>query len=1025
MRANSQKPGNGATARVVLCALSLIVIACSSVFALDPSLDVSQYAHTAWKIREGFTKGSIKTITQTPDGYLWFGTEFGLYRFDGVRTVLWKSPGNASLPSSNIRKLLVARDGTLWIGTHRGLASWKDGKLTLYPEVPGEEIDSLLEDREGTLWAGVETIPTWRLCSIQNGRVQCYGEKDGLGLGVGSLFEDRKGNLWAGTGTGLWRWKPGAPQPIALSGPVSEIHGLIEDSDGELLITTRAGIMRVVDEKVTPYPLTYNGPRFNPHWLLRDSDGGLWIGTIDQGLLHVHQGRTDRFSQADGLSSDFILDLFEDREGNVWISTNSGLDRFRDFAVTMIPVKQGLANSYVESVLPSRDGSVWFGTRHGLDRWNDGSLTLYRKQRVPVVGMEREVIESGLPDDFQASLYEDHRGRIWVFSRSGAAYLENGRFIPVRGMPGGYAHCITEDGAGDLWISQDQGLFHVLRGGAIEQIAWDSFGPQGLALALGPDTLHGGVWLGFSEGGVVNFKDRQLRTSYSASDGLGEGRISSVQLDREGILWVGTEGGLSRIRDGRVVTLRSENGLPCDSVHEVVEDEAGSLWLYMACGLVRINRPELDAWVANPKGTVHSTVFDNSDGLRSTALAGALSPRVGKSKDGRLWYVSEGNVFVVDPNGVDRSPYSFNKLPPPVHIEQITADGKTYDPIRDLRLPPRIHDLAIDYTALSFVSPEKVRFRFKLEGQDRNWREVVNQREVQYSNLGPGKYTFRVTACNNSGVWNDGGTFLDFSIAPAYYQTNWFRVLCVLVFLAILWAAHRLRVRVLEERQALLERHEGEISALNERLMKAQEEERIRIAGELHDGVLQRITSLTLRLGTATFALPADSETKTEVNGVEKDLIQVGAEIRQLSHELHPAVLQEAGLPAALSSYCEEFSKLRGIPIDYQADESVDELSSGAALCIYRIAQEALGNVAKHAKARQVEVRLTRSDNRVCLVVSDDGVGFNPDGSGKSGGLGLINMRERVRQLNGTFEFESKPGRGTTLKAEVPFRPAP
>jgi signal transduction histidine kinase len=286
-------------------------------------------------------------------------------------------------------------------------------------------------------------------------------------------------------------------------------------------------------------------------------------------------------------------------------------------------------------------------------------------------------------------------------------------------------------------------------------------------------------------------------------------------------------------------------------------------------------------------------------------------------------------------------------------------------------------------------------------------------------------------ACNNSGVWNEMGDTLDFSVAPAYYQTNWFRALCVVAFLAVLWTAHRLRVGVLEERQAILERHQGvleqhqgEIGALNERLMKAQEEERIRIAGELHDGVLQRLTSLALQLGTATLALPPDSEPKAEVREVEKDLIQVGAEIRQLSHELHPAVLHEKGLPEALASYCEEFSATRGIPISYEGEESVEELSPGAALCIYRIAQEALGNVAKHAQAKQVQVRLTRTDSCVCLVVSDDGVGFNPDGRGKSGGLGLINMRERVRQLNGTFTFESEPGGGTTVKAEVPFRPA-
>ena len=254
-----------------------------------------------------------------------------------------------------------------------------------------------------------------------------------------------------------------------------------------------------------------------------------------------------------------------------------------------------------------------------------------------------------------------------------------------------------------------------------------------------------------------------------------------------------------------------------------------------------------------------------------------------------------------------------------MRIEQIAADGQAYDPFRGLRLPPRVRDLTIDYTALSLVAPEKVHFRFKLEGQDEDWREVVNDRRVQYSNLGPGHYRFRVTACNNSGVWNEEGDVLDFSIAPAYWQTNWsercvWRLLwrscgVPIAFASASWKSARL----------CSERHQGEISALNERLMKAQEEERMRIAGELHDGVLQKITSLALELATATIGLPADSEPKAEVREVEKKLIEVGTEIRELSHELHPAVLQEAGLPAALSSYCEEFSKLRGIPIAYQA----------------------------------------------------------------------------------------------------------
>ena len=326
-----------------------------------------------------------------------------------------------------------------------------------------------------------------------------------------------------------------------------------------------------------------------------------------------------------------------------------------------------------------------------------------------------------------------------------------------------------------------------------------------------------------------------------------------------------------------------------------------------------------------------------------------------------------------------------------------------------------MRDLIIDYTALSMVVPGKVRFRFKLEGQDTGWREVANQRRVEYSNLPPGDYHFRVTACNSSGVWNDEGAVLDFTIAPAYYQMNWFRALCVLTFLAMLWTVYQLRVRALERRHA-------EVRALNEQLINAQEAERIRIAGELHDGVLQQITSLSLRLATVKYQVPPDSEAIATINGLQKELISIGTGVRHLSHELHPALLQESGLPAALSSYCEEFSKVRGLRVECETDQSVKDLSPEAALCLYRVAQEALGNAAKYSEAKQVNVRLTRSEGQVGLSVSDDGIGCDPTQILRAGGLGVINMRERVLHLDGTFEFESEPGHGTRVKVTVPFR---
>jgi ligand-binding sensor domain-containing protein len=532
----------------IALAIFLACPPCAS--ALNPSLDINQYAHHAWTVREGFFKSAINSIAQTPDGYLWLGTEFGLLRFDGVQPVSWQPPAGQHLPGSFISRLLAARDGRLWIGTRDGLASWKDGKLTPYPELAGQHVQSLLEDPEGTIWVGAYGVPTGRLCAIQSGETRCYGEDGRFGSNVLSLHEDGGGSLWAGAHSGLWRWKPGPPKLYPM--PPTEIRALIDGDNGALLIALPSGIRQLVDGRAEAYPLPAAGRQFTPNRLFRDRNNGLWIGTPGQGLLHVHQGRTDSFAQPDGLSSDYIAALFEDREGNIWVGTLGGLDRFRDFAIPAISTRQGLSNDTVGSVLAARDGSVWLGTPDGLNRWNDGRATIYRKG-------------SGLPDDSVGSLFQDDRGRIWASSRRGIAYFEDGRFNPENGVPDGYVHSIAGDSAGNLWISQDQSLLHMLGGSVVEQIPWAKLGHKDSATTLLSDPAQGGLWIGFFQGGVEYFRDGQVRARYGSADGLGAGRVEGLQLDRDGTLWAATEGGLSRVKNGRVATLASKNGLPCDT----------------------------------------------------------------------------------------------------------------------------------------------------------------------------------------------------------------------------------------------------------------------------------------------------------------------------------------------------------------------------------------------------------------------------------------------------------------------------
>jgi len=1013
--------------------LAILLATHTCALALDPSLDINQYAHTSWKNRDGFARGPINAIAQTPDGYLWLGTAFGLLRFDGTQAVPW-SPPNGKQLFPGISKLLVAGDGTLWIATGKGLASWKDGKFNQYPEMAGLSVSSLIQDSAGTVWVGF--YDRGKLCAIREGKVNC-DEPGSLGGSISALYEDHKGNLWVSARSGLWRWAPGQPDRYMLSGGTVEASALIDGDRSDLLIaaslpgaatTTGSieGLKQLVNGRIRSYAFPGLVGQFRPKCLFRSSDGSLWVGTV-QGLLHLHKGRIDRFGPADGLSGDVVTSIFEDREGNIWVTTEEGVDLFREYAVPTISSNQGLSSSSVHLVEATSDGSIWVGTADGLDRLQNGHITAYGRRnassRIRPTGERdasisstvEQIPNSGLPGT-PRSMGQDDRGRLLVSTGEGVFLFEKGRFIRLPGVPGGDIYALTGDGHGGIWISNnDQGLFYATPENHVRRIPWARFRHDNAAVALLYDEFHDGLWLGFFDGGIAYLKDGQVRAAYNATAGLGSGFVSDLQLDSDGAVWAATEGGLSRVKDGRVMTLTIKNGLPCNDVFWVREDHDHAFWLGMGCGLVRIAGSEVDAWVRDSTRSVQTKSFDAFDGVATRS--GHYHPKVALSPDGKLWFASLSGLSVVDLRRV-----AFNKNPPPVYIEQIIANGERYNASSGLRLPPHIRDLVVDYTALSFVAPEKTRFRFELEGQDPAWREVVNQRTVEYSNLAPGPYRFRVIACNNSGVWNEQGAELDFSIAPAYWQANWFRALCLAAFISMLWAIYQLRVRAFERRQAILVKHQSEIRALNEQMIETQEAERIRIAGDLHDGVLQQITSVTLKLAKVRRQVPPNSEAIETVNGLQQQLIQIGTDIRHLSHELHPALLQDAGLPATLCVYCEEFSKVRDIYVVCEADSTVKELSSGIALCLYRIAQEALGNAAKHSAAKKVEVRLTRSDGFVCLSVSDDGVGCDPSQIGKSGGLGVISMRERVVPLGGTFEFDSEPGRGTTVRATVPFR---
>jgi len=1009
VRADRQRWGH--LARGLFLASTVLAWAPAAVAAEVP-LQVAQYAHTSWT-RNSTKMGLVFAMAQTPDGYLWLAGSYGLFRFDGVRFVKWEPPDGQSLPSAPY-SLLAARDGTLWIGTFAGLSSWDGRKLTRqYPEMQGLYVTSLLEDGDGTIWAGLRADPG-RLCAIRAGQVRCSTLEGRFGGKVWSLGKDASGTLWVGSDSGVWRWSPGTPQRYEM--PPMRVDDLTTTPDGRILVgMTGGGLWQVAGDRLVPYPVP--GIARPDAWLadgevqsnklLRDRDGGLWIGTASQGLLHVKDGRTDAFTRADGLSGNVSCGLFEDHEGNIWYSSDKGLDRFRRLPVTTVSTKQGLPDEVAKSVLATTDGSLWAATNNGLARWKDGRLIVYSKR-------------DGLPDSHVQAQYQDAEGRLWVGTARGLAYFAAGRFVAVDGGPSDEIYSMTGDAAGNLWLAGNKGLAHLQRGLLVDNTPWSKFGHESQAQVIVAD--RGGLWLSFwDRRGVLYFKDGKIEANYMYTDGPGWSAVLGLRLDADGAMWVGTDKhGIARIQDGRIAMLSTADGLPCDKIYWSVPDDHGSMWMYGSCGLIRVPREDLAGWIADPRRRVAATLWDGQDGVPPVATAeGYFNPSVTRGADGRLWFLAGVELLWIDPDHIPS-----NSVPPPVHVESLVADHRTYPAQSGLRLPPLVRDIAIEFSALSLADPQAIRFRYRLEGHDNDWQEAVDRRLVSYTNLPPGNYRFRVKAANNSGVWNEEGAQLDFSIQPAIYQTTWFRVACVLLLIGLaggglqLWLHMRIR-RLQRQFEATLE---------------ARVAERTRIARDLHDTLLQRFHGLLLQFQAALNLLPDRPRDSKQVLASAIDQVaEAITEGRDTVQGLRASTLETNNLPESLRALAEDLAHENGhaatIHVDVQgAPQALHPLVRDET---FRIAGEALRNAYRHAGARQIEVSISYDVRQLRVRVRDDGKGIDPDvlrAGSMEGHFGLGGMRERAELVGGTLDIRSD--RGTEVDLCIPgaraySRPAP
>ena len=735
----------------------------------------------------------------------------------------------------------------------------------------------------------------------------------------------------------------------------------------------------------------FDGSKLAVFALTFDRDGSLWVGTLGNGLFRIRGNVVEHYGRAEGLSSEFVNDLFEDREGILWVTTTNGIDSFRDPRVVTFSTSEGLGREAAVGVLASRDGTVWVANAGSLEEIKDGTVTSIRSGH-------------GLPGDQVSYMLEDRAGNLWIGVYDGLYVFKNGRFRRISEpdhQPLGLILGMAEDVDGNIWAvcsGTSRKLIRIRDFQVREQFPASQV-PMG---RIAPDP-HGGIWIGpRTSNTLVLFRDGVQKEFPTGSAANLHTNHLIVQAD--GSVMASFDDGLVGLRQGKAQRITTKNGLPCNAVYSFIEDKQKSWWLLTECGIVELPDSELQRWWANPEAVVQTRLYDALDGARPGRY-GIRSADV--SPDGRVWFATGFVVQMVDPSRLSRK-----ALPAQTYIESVIVDRKELAAIDNLKLAPHPRDLQIGYTSPTFTIPQKVKFRYRLDGYDHDWHDAGTRRQAFYTDLPPGKYSFRVIASNSDGVWNESAAKLDFSIAPAYYQTNWFRALCAMLLLLLAWAGYQLRIRQLHRQF--------------EMTLDARVAERTRIARDLHDTLLQSFHGLLLRFQTAFNLLPdRPAESKQVLASAIDQAAEAITEGRDAVQGLRTSATEMNDLAESIRALGEELADENSA----EAVLRVEVQGTPRALHpivrdeVFRIAGEALRNAFRHAAAKQIEVELRYDERQLRVRVRDDGRGIDPEvlrAEGREGHFGLRGMRERAKLAGGKLTVWSGLDTGTEVELSIP-----
>lgn len=990
------------------------------------STAVAQYRLDHWTADNGLPQNSVYGIVQTRDGYLWVATADGLARFDGVRFTVFNKSNSPGIINNRFTTLFEDSRGDLWAGMEEsGIVRYHNGRFTQYSVGEGARVFWIGDgDADGD---PMVLIDGWKVLHFANGEFTPFNPQ------IEPLAEARdvlrkNARLFCGTNqvqnsSGCYsrgRWLSLSPAEGSF---IDNRNPAVQDAGGNFwLLTDRQELVRVENGKTVrdfnganglpKIPLNFvTGAKLNlVSWDGKDS---LWLtdlATLRSDLLFKVPADAppttgDIYPPYETTGDNMFLSSYQDSEGDLWFGTlRGGLYRARKQAVTAFSRSEGLTDTNVYPIYEDADGTLLVGTTHGLFRFQNGRF---------------KAVESTENFYIQA-IAKDPAGRIVVSDYSNLYVREGDRFVPfLKGQipvsdKSDAVYAIHTDRENRLWIGGTNGLTR-FSDGATATTFTTADGLAGNDVKVIIDARAGGLWIG-TYGGLSLFKDGKF-TSWTEKDGLLSRTVRALYEDADGALWIGSyDSGLARFKDGKFTHYNSSVGLDNDGAFQILEDDRRRLWISSNHGIYRVNRDELNEFADGLRQTITSTAYGKSDGMLNAECNGGRSPGGLRTRDGRLWFPTQDGVAMIDPREI-----KINSQPPPVVIESVKIDNTALgldEGKSKIQIEPSQQNFEINYTALSFINSENLRFKYKLEGLDDDWIDAGTRRLASFSHVPPGNYTFRVIAANSDNVWNTEGATLKIVVLPPFYRTWWFLTVAALCLGGAVFGLFKYRINQLEQRQAARQ-------AFAHQLIESQEQERQRIAAELHDSLGQHLLVIRNRAVLGERAVQDPVQSRNQFDEITASATQAITEVRAISQNLRPVNLDRLGLAATIEEMVEKVAASSGIQISADI-EALEEgwLTKEQEVNCFRIAQESLNNIIKHAQATKAYVELWHADGALLLTVRDNGRGFTAEAEGSGAarrGLGLTSISERVQMLGGTHTIKSAPGEGTTLDLRIPL----